>query len=173
VDDLTTTTGIVALAAAAVGLIALIVALVLAVKLKRVREAQTAVLGPHGSEDLVAHGQRLQHDFEALRAYVDDMAAGLDSRMEHAERRLDGAIAYRSLVRYDAYNEMSGRQSCSIALLDASRSGVVLTSIHHRDQARLYVKQVHDGAPELELSPEEAEAMRLALEGGAAPAAAG
>ena len=49
-------------------------------------------------------------------------------------------------MRYDAYGEMSGRQSTSIALLDATRSGIVLSSIHHRDQARLYAKQVRDGA---------------------------
>jgi hypothetical protein len=66
-------------------------------------------------------------------------------------------------VRYDAYNEMSGHQSASIALLDATRSGIVLSSIHHRDQARLYVKQVRDGRAELELSPEEQEAVRVAL----------
>jgi hypothetical protein len=74
-------------------------------------------------------------------------------------------MAYRSLVRYDAYGEMSGRQSTSIALLDATRSGLVLSSIHHREQARLYAKAVRNGAPELELSPEEHEAIRLALEG--------
>ena len=77
--------------------------------------------------------------------------------------RLDGAIAYRSLIHYDAYGEMSGRQSTSIALLDESRSGLVLSSIHHRDQARLYAKQVTDGSSERELSPEENEAIRLAL----------
>ena len=91
--------------------------------------------------------------------------------MATAEQRLDGAVAYRALVRYDAYGEMSGRQSTSIALLDATRSGVVLSSIHHRDQARLYAKQVHEGQAELELSPEEDEAIRLALEGDAAAAA--
>jgi hypothetical protein len=58
----------------------------------------------------------------------------------------------------------------SIALLDATRSGIVLSSIHHRDQARLYAKQVHDGRSELELSPEEAEAVRLALAGPVQPA---
>jgi hypothetical protein len=72
-------------------------------------------------------------------------------------------VAYRALVRYDAYNEMSGRQSTSIALLDARRSGVVLSSIHHRDQARLYAKQVVEGQGQLELSPEEHEAIRVAL----------
>src|ERR1700691_3842083 len=72
-------------------------------------------------------------------------------------------LGWRS--RFGAYGEMSGRQSTSIALLDATRSGVVLSSIHHRDQARLYAKQLRDGTPELELSPEEDEAIRLALEG--------
>ena len=39
----------------------------------------------------------------------------------------------------------------------------MLSCIHHRDQARVYAKQVHGGQGELELSPEEAEAVRLAL----------
>ena len=85
--------------------------------------------------------------------------------MGAAEARLDGAIAYRSLVRYDAYGELSGHQSTTIALLDAHRDGVVLSSIVHRDTARLYCKSVHDGQGELELSPEEIEAVRRALAG--------
>ena len=68
-------------------------------------------------------------------------------------------------MRYDAYNEMSGRQSTTIALLDASRSGIVLSSIHHRDQARLYAKQIIAGEGELELSPEEQEAVRRRARG--------
>ena len=59
--------------------------------------------------------------------------------------RCEGAIAHRALVRYDAYNELSGQQSMSIALLDDERSGIVLSCIHHRDQARVYAKQVHGG----------------------------
>ena len=169
-DDLTTTTGIVALAAAATAIVTLALAVVLAVQLRRLRAAQRVVLGSGDARDLVEHAAELGHAFEALRAYVEESALRLDSRLGTAEERLDAAIAYRGVLRYDAYNEMSGRQSCSIALLDASQSGVVLTSIHHRDQARLYVKQVRDGAPELELSPEEAEAVRLALEGGRASA---
>jgi hypothetical protein len=165
VDDLTTTQGIVALAAGGVALVALILAAVVAVRLRRLRRAQAAVLGEGGAQDLVAHAASLQDDFRGLRDWMEDMAASLDRRMGTAEDRLDGAIAYRALVRYDAYNEMSGHQSTSIALLDARRSGVVLSSIHHREQARLYAKQVRDGRAEIELSPEEAEAVRLALEG--------
>jgi hypothetical protein len=163
--DLSSTTGIVALAAGGVAVVSLLLALALAVQLRTLRRAQRVVLGDSGAQDLTAHASALERAFRELQAYVDDVAAQLQSRMHAAEERLDGAISYRSLVRYDAYNEMSGRQSTTIALLDASRSGVVLSSIHHRDQARLYAKQVIDGEPELELSPEETEAVRLALDG--------
>jgi len=165
VDDLTTTTGIVALAAAGAALIALIVGIVALVKLRRLRATQRVVLGAHGERDIVAHGAELTAAFEALRDWVEEVGTRLDGRLSGAEERLDGAIAYRGLLRYDAYNEMSGRQSTSIALLDATRSGIVLSSIHHRDQARMYAKQVREGQSELELSPEEAEAVRLALAG--------
>ena len=87
----------------------------------------------------------------------------LDSRLDGVEVALTGAMSHHALVRYDAYNELSGQQSMSIALLDDRRSGIVLTCIHHRDQARVYAKQVRDGVGELELSPEEAESVQVAL----------
>jgi Protein of unknown function (DUF4446) len=163
VHDLTSTAGIVAIAAGAVAVVALASTTALAFRLRRVRADQRVVLGER-REDLVTHAASLQAQFEALSQYVQDAANRLDERMHVAEDRLDGAIAYRALVRYDAYGEMSGRQSTTIALLDSKRSGVVLSSIHHRDQARLYAKQVREGRGEIELSPEENEAIRLALE---------
>jgi hypothetical protein len=163
VHNLTSTAGIVAMAAGACALLALFLCAVLAVKLRRLRAAQRTILGDH-EQDLVAHAASLHEQFEALYAYVQDAADRLDGRMQTAERRIDRSVAYRALIRYDAYGEMSGRQSTSIALLDANRSGFVLSSIHHRDQARLYAKEVREGKPEYELSPEEDEAIRRALE---------
>jgi hypothetical protein len=142
--------------------LALLFCAVLGLKLRRVRSAQRAILGNH-EQDLVAHAATLQEQFEALSDYVQDASERLERRMETAERRIDGSVAYRALIRYDAYGEMSGRQSTSIALLDANRSGLVLSSIHHRDQARLYAKEVREGKTELELSPEEDEAIKRAL----------
>ena len=164
-DELTQPAGVAALAAGATALIALVLAIVLAVRLRRLRADQRAVLGSSGRDDLVAHASSLQQAFGALHARVEEVAERLDQRMDAAEERLDGAIAYRALVRYDAYGELSGHQSTSLALLDAGHSGVVLSSIANRETARLYCKQVHGGEGELELSPEEAEAVRLALAG--------
>ena len=165
-DELTTTQGIVALAGAGVAVVALLFAIVLGFKLRRVRKAQKAVLGD-GQRDLVGHSEELQTAFTQLRDWVEESIEHFERRMGEVEQRLDGCVAYRSLVRYDAYNELSGQQSSSIALLDSRRSGVVLSSIVHRDQARLYVKQLSEGEAEHELSPEEQEAVDQAL----APAA--
>ena len=162
---LTSTVGIVALAAAAVAVVSLLIATVTAYRIGRLRSEQKAVLGDR-REDLVSHAAALQSEFQALQQYAREAAERLDGRMQTAEGRLDGAISYTSLVRYDAYGEMSGRQSMSIALLDSSRTGIVLSAIHHRDQARLYAKRVNDGRSELELSPEEAEAVSRALADG-------
>ncbi|HEX4627166.1 MAG TPA: DUF4446 family protein [Gemmatimonadales bacterium] len=165
--SITDTQGIIAIAAAAVGGLALLGCIILALSLRRVRRAQRLVLGEGAEGDVVAHAAAMQQAFEALREYVDDTAVRLESRLADVEAALQGTIAHRALVRYDAYNELSGRQSMSIALLDDDQSGIVLSCIHHRDQARVYGKEVRGGRGELELSPEEAEAVRLALAGGA------
>src|SRR5215210_9513272 len=161
-DELTTTQGIVAVAAAGVAVVALVLALVLAFKLRRVRVAQRAVLGDR-QRDIVAHSEELQTAFTQLRDWVEESIEHFERRMGEVEQRIDGCVAYRSLVRYDAYNELSGHQSSSLALLDARKSGVVVSSIVHRDQARLYVKQLHEGESEIDLSPEEQEAVDTAL----------
>jgi uncharacterized protein DUF4446 len=165
VNELTDPAGLAALAAGAVALVALLLTVVLALRVRRLRAAQQAILGDGGRDDLVAHAAGLQEAFMALNERVEEVAERLEQRMEGAERRLDGAITYRALVRYDAYGELSGHQSTSLALLDADRNGVVLSSIAHRDTARLYCKQVVDGRGEHLLSPEEDEAIRRALAG--------
>jgi hypothetical protein len=168
-DGLTTTEGLVALGGAAVALIALVLAIVLAFRLRGLRADQRAVLGAEGERDLVQHAARLERGFVELRDWVEDTATGIETRMGAAEARIDGCIAHRALVRYDAYGELSGQQSSSLALLDAHRSGIVVSSIHHRDSARVYFKQIVAGEAELELSPEEREAVERALSSPAPP----
>ncbi len=163
--SVTDTQGIIAIAAAAAAVVALLGCVALSMSVRRLRRAQRIVLGERGEQDVVVHAAAMQDAFEALQAYVEETATRLDERLAGVEGALRGRIAHRALVRYDAYNELSGHQSMSIALLDDERSGIVLSCIHHRDQARVYGKQVRGGRGEEELSPEEAEAVRLALAG--------
>lgn len=171
VASITGTDGIVAIAAGVLALAALAGCAALNLSVRRLRRAQRLVLGEGHEQDVIAHAAALQDAFAELHSYVQDTAVRLDARLAAAETALRGRIAHRALVRYDAYNELSGQQSMSIALLDDERSGIVLSCIHHRDQARVYGKQVRDGRGELELSPEEAEAVRLAIAGGRTGAA--
>lgn len=157
--DLTSTAGTAALIAGGVAIVALALALFCALKLRRVGADQRAVIGEGSPQDLVGYARGLEAEVSRLAARVEDIR-------DHAEataRRLDGAITHSAVIRYDAYNEMSGRQSSSIALLDDHRNGVVLSSILHREQARLYAKPVRSGRSELDLSPEEQAAVDTAL----------
>ncbi len=87
------------------------------------------------------------------------MAAGLT----RVDRRIDDTVSKTAIVRYDAYENSGGHQSASLALLDAARTGVVLSAIQGRDYARIYVKELDRGRASVALSPEELEAVERAM----------
>lgn len=150
--------GWIAIAAAAVAVLALLVALVLHMRLRRVRAAQLTLLGSGGG-DLVDFAVSLQGRVDGLHRAIDDVTGALG----RLERRVDSTVSRLAVVRYDAYENTGGHQSASVALLDASRSGVVLTAIQGRDYARIYVKELDDGRAAVSLSPEEQQAVERAM----------
>jgi hypothetical protein len=148
----------IAIGAAAAGALGLLVAALAWLKLQAVRRSQLVLLGG-GKQDLVDFAVSLQGRIDDLHGAVDEIAAGLS----RVDRRVDTAVSKTSLVRYDAYEGAGGHQSASIALLDASRTGVVLSAIQGRDYARIYVKELDRGRPSVALSPEEEEAVERAM----------
>jgi len=151
--------GWIAIGAAAAAILALVIALALLVRLRRVRAAQQSLLG-RGGGDLVDFAVSLQGRIDGLHRAVDEVAATFG----RLERRVDSTVSRLAVVRYDAYENTGGHQSASVALLDASRSGVVLSAIQGRDYARIYVKELDDGRAAVSLSPEEEEAVKRAME---------
>lgn len=150
--------GWIAIGAAAVAVVALALAVVLWGRLRSVRSAQQALLGG-GSSDLVDFAVSLQGRIDGLHRGVDD----LEGRLGQVDRRVDGTVSRVAVVRYDAYENTGGHQSASIALLDSSRTGVVLSAIQGRDYARIYVKELEAGRAAVSLSPEEQEAVDRAM----------
>ena len=149
---------IVAIFGAALGLLGAVLAWWAAVRVRRVRDAQRALLGG-GRRDLVDFAVSLQGRVDDLHRAVDEIAAGL----ARVDRRVDGVVSNTSIVRYDAYEDTGGHQSASLALLDAARSGVVVTAIQGRDYARIYMKELDRGRTSVALSPEEQEAVDRAM----------
>ena len=149
---------VVAVVGIAVGLAGVALAWVAWVRVRRLRDAQRTLLGG-GRKDLVEFSVSLQGRIDDLHKAVDEVAAGL----ARVDRRVDGALGNTAIVRYDAYEDTGGHQSASLALLDGSRSGVVVTAIQGRDYARIYMKELERGRPSVALSPEEQEAVERAM----------
>lgn len=91
--------------------------------------------------------------------------AGLRAEVERLRSDAAGALRHLAVVRYDAFGDMGGRLSWSLALVDDAGDGVVLTSIHGRSDARSYAKNVTGWAGEQPLSPEEETAVGQAKAG--------
>ena len=150
----------IAVGACAGAAVALAIVLYMALKIRKVREAQLVLLGG-GKADLVDFAVSLQGRIDDLHRAVDEVAAGL----ARVDRRVDGCVSKTSIVRYDAYEGAGGHQSASMVFLDGARSGVVFTAIQGRDYARIYVKELDHGRAPVALSPEEQEAVERAMAG--------
>src|SRR3954453_16643808 len=147
----------IAIGAAACAVAALLVALWIWLRVRRLGAAQSTLLG-EGKSDIVDFAVSLQGRMDDLHRAVDEVGSGLVPVV----RRVDESVRNVSIVRYDAYEDTGGHQSASLAVLDSQRTGVV-TAIQGRDYARIYMKELDRGRPSIALSPEEAEAVERAM----------
>ncbi len=148
----------IAIGAAVVAVAALVLLASARRALARVRAGQTQLLGG-GNTDIIDFAVALQARIDELRKSVDELGAGL----ARVDARVDDTVSKTAIVRYDAYENSGGHQSASVAMLDSSRSGVVLSAIQGRDYARIYVKELDRGRATVALSPEEQEAVDRAM----------
>jgi hypothetical protein len=112
-----------------------------------------------------ARGNRRRLSGRSARPRATAASASVEGiANEMAEIRDDVASALRHLavVRYDAFGDMGGHLSWSLALLDDRGDGVVVTSIHGRSDARTYAKNLTDWTSNHQLSPEEEQAVDFA-----------
>ena len=148
-------TPVIAIVAAGLAVLALAFLYITARRLRRLQKAQRVVLGSRGDVDVVAYVAALEEKVANLRLAVEDLS--VEAR-DH-EVRIDGCLSRVGMVRFDAYHDLGGRQSTSVAFMDAADNGIVITTVVSRDFARMYVKTIKDGQTDIPLAPEEAEAV--------------
>jgi len=154
------TAGWIAIGAAAGAVVVAGLVLLVWLDARRNRAQRQTLLGDSsGGRDLVDFAITLQGRVDDLHRAVDEIAAAV----ARVDRRMDATIARTAIVRYDAYEQAGGRQSASVALLDANRTGIVLSAIQGRDYARVYVKELDQGKASVALSPEEQQAVERAM----------
>jgi hypothetical protein len=147
----------VAIAAAALAVVLAIVVIYLLVVMRRLRANQRLIVGGD-THDLVEYAVGLLARVEACEVRFDVVEGATGA----AIGRIDGCLQRRALLRYDALEGSGGKQSATIAVTDASGSGLVLSAIQGRDYARIYIKDVREGESDVELSPEEQRALDVA-----------
>lgn len=148
---------------AGIGVLVLFAAVVvLLVRLSALRRAYASVMDPSRREDLL---QAVQRQADALASLRDDLGV-VHGNTERLRDLIADTVSRVGLVRYDAFADMGGALSFSAALLDEHGDGVVISAINGRSETRCYAKPVHAGASDHNLSDEEAEAIRAAVEDG-------
>lgn len=80
-------------------------------------------------------------------------------------KRLESTYQKMGLVKYDAFSQMGGQLSFSLALLDQNDNGFIINSVHSTEGCYLYTKEIKNGENNLSLSAEEAEALAIAMRG--------
>ena len=143
-----------AIAAVVVALLALVLAVGAQLRLAGVRR-DFAALDDDGQTDIARVAATQNHRIDRLTAEV----TRLREHVESAEEDVRQSLRNVAVVRYDAFGDMGGHLSWSVALLDDGGNGVVLTSIHGRSEARTYAKNIVTWSCEQQLSPEEEEAV--------------
>jgi uncharacterized protein YlxW (UPF0749 family) len=155
----------------AVALVAALLALLVAVlaqsRVRQLRKAYSLLQGDAEHSSFIVAVARKTAEMERLRDQVDRL------RTEVAVVRgsLNDSIRRVAVLHFDAFGDMGGRLSWTVALLDESGNGVVVTSIAARTEARAYAKPVVGGKTEHGFSPEEEQVVRAALHGGRVTAA--
>ena len=149
---------LIAIGSAVVAVIALILALVLSARLRRMRTQYLVLQEGADGETFIEAVARKTAAVDRLRTDV----TGLSGDVKTLRVDLADAIRHVAVVRYDAFNDMGGRMSFSAALLDDAGDGVVISSINGRTETRTYAKGVKTGASDAELSPEEVQAIGFA-----------
>jgi len=150
------TATILLIALTALVILLLIGGLILALRLRRLNRRLTALTGgvEAGSLEqvLAAHLETVQQTIRRMEAL--EQAVGV------LQAQMPSCLRFANLVRYDAFEDVGGEQSFSLALLDANGDGVVLTSVYSRMDVRVYAKAIHNGRSSHALSKEEERALR-------------
>jgi hypothetical protein len=129
------------------------------VRFRRLRRDCTLLQsGAEGSSFIVA-AARTASELERLRGDV----GRLHRQFETFRDNVDESIRRVAVHRYDAFGEMGGRLSWSLAMLDDNGDGVVLTALVGRNSTRSYAKPVRNGHGQSEMSPEELQVVSAAL----------
>ncbi|QSF45112.1 MULTISPECIES: DUF4446 family protein [Paenibacillus] len=151
---------LVVFAAAVILLVLVIIQIVQGSKLRKMRRKYEAMMSGNGVEDL----ESLLIDLKNQSEMLEEGQREHKALIEAAQTKMRGMKSKVAMKRYNAFGERGNDLSFSMAIIDDSSSGVVLTSLHNRENSYIYSKPLEGGTSQYPLSPEEKEVIALALQ---------
>lgn len=145
------------------GVVMLLLISVLFTMLLSMRRKYNRFMKGLGDTDVEALMHQYADSLQRLHTHVKDST---ESRIAALEAKLPKVVRNVGMVSYNAFEHMGNQMSFSVAALDDGKDGFVLTGIYSRDSSYVYAKEIKAGVPNKELSAEEKDAMRIALENG-------
>ena len=144
---------------AALSLISIIISIITLCKFKKIRkrvDELTSGKDTESMEDIILNF------FERIEA-LEQGEQTTRSDLKDIKDNLKITYQKKGLVKYDAFREMSGDLSYSLALLDKENNGVLISSMYSREGCYTYAKDIVNGESKINLSEEEAEALKQAV----------
>jgi len=148
-----------------IGMIALIVILLIVVivqsmKLNKLTKKYKKFMGGKNAKSLEKSIMGLYEDNKLLKTSMEKNKKDIQTLY----RKFEGAFQKVGIVRYDAFNQMGGQLSFSLALLDQNDNGFILNSVHSTEGCYSYTKEIKSGLCDISLSDEEKQALDVAMD---------
>lgn len=154
--------GYLLVAAAVLSVIMLAVIILLTVQIRKVNKLKKRL-----DKFLIGKdGMSLEQDIIGLcedNRFLKNNAEKNKKDIRSLYKQIESAYQKMGLVKYDAFNQMGGQLSFSLALLDENDNGFILNSVHSTDGCYSYTKEVKNGVSAISLGKEEAEALAIAM----------
>lgn len=141
-------------------LILIVIILNMSLGLHRLKQKYTMFM--KGSD-----GQSLERVFAQKIKEVDRLSAANDDnymKIQSLQKKMEKALTKYGIVKYDAFDDVGGKLSFALAMLDKNNTGFILNAIHSRDNCFFYIKEIVNGESYILLSSEEMDALRQAVD---------
>ncbi|MCU6761608.1 Uncharacterised protein [uncultured Roseburia sp.] len=147
------------IALAALVLILIIINIANGIKMKRLKKSYKTFMEGKDGASLEESLNKTFEKMEDLLISDQENKRNIQMVLDH----LDNTYQKVGLVKYDAFNEMGGKLSFSLALLDRKNDGFIINAMHSREGCYTYIKEIISGNSVILLSDEEKEALEMAL----------
>lgn len=141
-------------------LVLLIIVIVLCINLERIFKKYKKFMGGKNAKSMEKSIMGLYEDNKLIKASMDKNKKDI----EGLYKKFEGAFQKIGIIRYDAFNQMGGKLSFSLALLDENDNGFILNSVHSSEGCYSYTKEIKNGLSEISLGEEEKKALDMAMD---------